>query len=272
MQLACTVQIPTAFGGIGGAALYIDTEGCFIPERANALAEHLIVWLRQVATAGNDQKRVDAAAMMTPMSLMQNIHVYRVRDYEEHLLVLKESLPKFLAEHREVCLIVVDSVSFPFRYGFDDMALRSRLLTGLAQDYLELASRFDLAVVFLNQVTTKLSPSGQLVLAPALGDSWAHSCTHRIVLHWEPPGTALPPWPTYDHITPPRYATLVKSARYPPGSGSFMVTRQGVRDAPSARRHADQPQQQQQQGHAAAAGAPGMQGGYEQQQYQPQQH
>ena len=40
----------------------------------------------------------------------------------------------------------MDSVAFHFRRGFDDMGLRTRLLTNMAQDMLELAEKYDLAV------------------------------------------------------------------------------------------------------------------------------
>ncbi len=43
---------------------------------------------------------------------------------------------------------MLDSVAFHFRRDFEDMALRARLLTGLAQDLSDLAGRFDLAVRF----------------------------------------------------------------------------------------------------------------------------
>ncbi len=45
----------------------------------------------------------------------------------------------------------MDSVAFHFRRGFEDMALRSRLLTGMAQSFLEMAEKFDLAVCVVNR-------------------------------------------------------------------------------------------------------------------------
>jgi RAD51-like protein 2 len=61
-------------------------------------------------------------------------------------LALVKELPKFLAAHKSVRLVIVDSVAFHFRRGFDDMALRARTLTGMAQSFLEMADRFQLAV------------------------------------------------------------------------------------------------------------------------------
>jgi RAD51-like protein 2 len=39
IQLCTSVQIPGAFGGYDGTAVYIDTEGSFMAERAQDIAE-----------------------------------------------------------------------------------------------------------------------------------------------------------------------------------------------------------------------------------------
>ena len=41
MQAALDAAIPRAFGGAGGEALIIDSEGSVLPERASAMAEAL---------------------------------------------------------------------------------------------------------------------------------------------------------------------------------------------------------------------------------------
>jgi RAD51-like protein 2 len=48
--------------------------------------------------------------------------------------------------YEKVRVVVLDSVAFHFRRGFDDMALRSRLLTGMAQELLAMAKNHRLAV------------------------------------------------------------------------------------------------------------------------------
>jgi hypothetical protein len=45
-----------------------------------------------------------------------------------------------------VKLLVIDSIAFHFRQQFDDMALRTRLLNGLAQDLNKFAQLYELAV------------------------------------------------------------------------------------------------------------------------------
>ncbi len=42
-----------------------------------------------------------------------------------------------------------------------------------------------LAVVLINQVTTKVGHQGSAYIAPALGESWSHLCSSRIMLSWE---------------------------------------------------------------------------------------
>jgi hypothetical protein len=43
-------------------------------------------------------------------------------------------------------IIIIDSVAFHFRHDFDDMALRTRLLAGMAQECMQLATSHELAV------------------------------------------------------------------------------------------------------------------------------
>lgn len=46
----------------------------------------------------------------------------------------------------QVKIVIVDSVTFHFRQDFDDMALRTRLLSGMALKLMKLAKVFSLAV------------------------------------------------------------------------------------------------------------------------------
>lgn len=53
------------------------------------------------------------------------------------------SVCHFLAQ---VKVIVVDSIAFPFRHNFDDLSLRTRLLTSMAQSCIKLATGFNVGV------------------------------------------------------------------------------------------------------------------------------
>lgn len=69
-------------------------------------------------------------------------------------------------------LIVLDSIAFHFRHDFDDLALRARLLNGLAQSFIKMACERQLAVskknfkhapLSLNQSNAKLPTTCNLV-------------------------------------------------------------------------------------------------------------
>lgn len=49
MQLAVDVQIPNQFGGVGGEALYIDTEGSLTVERLSQLCSAVVEHLQRIA-------------------------------------------------------------------------------------------------------------------------------------------------------------------------------------------------------------------------------
>ena len=48
--------------------------------------------------------------------------------------------------HLQVRLVVVDSIASPFRHGFEDMGLRNRVLSGMAQNLIKLATQFNTSV------------------------------------------------------------------------------------------------------------------------------
>jgi RAD51-like protein 2 len=62
IQLALNVQIPEVFSGNAGEAIYIDTEGSFMAERAAEMANELSTHLRKIATASENRKVINAAA------------------------------------------------------------------------------------------------------------------------------------------------------------------------------------------------------------------
>lgn len=46
----------------------------------------------------------------------------------------------------QVKVVIIDSITFHFRQDFEDMALRTRLLSGMALKLMKLAQKFNLAV------------------------------------------------------------------------------------------------------------------------------
>ena len=92
-------------------------------------------------------------------------------------------------------------------------------------------------MVLTNQMTTKIyserHKSSHLI--PALGESWAHSPTHRLLLHWRKKGGIGATNPTTTTTSNPlrssRLATIFKSPSQPERTVPFQVTSGGIRDA-----------------------------------------
>ena len=252
MQLALDVQIPAPFGGVGGEALYVDTEGSFTVERAREMAVALARHLRKMAHQRKSAAMSAAAAATTWESLLAGIRCARCTDYAQ-LLALVRRLPTLLDEPAggagRVKLLVVDSIAFHFRHGFADPAVRARLLMAAAQALNELAQERGIAVVLVNQVTTSSSDfgggggggggsggggggGGGSTLKPALGESWSHSASNRVMLSWRDGG---------------RWAELVKSTCHATAAVPYEVNESGVRDCKLAKDRAKKQKQQQQQ-------------------------
>ena len=220
MQLAINVALPLEFNGMGGEAIYIDTEGSFMIERCFQMASAFCRHLSAAALYKNDLQRQEAAKNISPEKILQGIHLFRCRNTVEQLAVV-DILPSFLAEHPSVKLIVIDSVTFHFRQDYEDLGSRARHLNHMAQNLMSIAGQRQIAVVMMNQVTTKLLGENQSRLVPALGDSWAHAATTRIVLYWK------------DSI---RHAFVYKSPSQPPAAAKYTVTSDGIRSL-SERKH-----------------------------------
>jgi len=214
MQLAVNARLPTQYGGVAGEAIYIDSEGSFAPERCYTMAKALVSHIQ----AGK-QRRQDPSPLppwFTPESILQGIHVYRVHDEAAQTAVLY-ALPNLLQERQQagspIRLIVIDSMAFHYRAAppDSDFVRRTRSLVSQAAHLAELAVKYELAVVCMNQMTTKLG--GHLV--PALGESWAHAVTTRLVL-------------SKGNETV-RSIQLVKSPELPVGSADYQITESGIR-------------------------------------------
>jgi RAD51-like protein 2 len=223
-QLCVNTRLPMQFGGVAGEAVYIDTEGSFSPERCLAMATALCSHIdagrrRRTATAS---QRDPLPEWFTPESILAGIHVFRVHDEAAQTAVIG-ALPKFLDEKQgAIKLIVIDSMAFHFRAsGPDtDFVQRTRLLTRLATGLAELAAQQQVAVVAVNQMTTKFGSARDLRMVPALGESWAHAVTTRLLLA-ENEGV--------------RQCELTKSPRLAAGKADYVIVEEGVRGSDFAR-------------------------------------
>ncbi|KAF8059446.1 RAD51C [Scenedesmus sp. PABB004] len=217
MQLAVNVQLPQAFGGLSGKAIYIDTEGSFMPDRLTDMAAAAVARVQAAAAAAGD-----AAAAPPGLSVegvLSSILYFRVHSAHAQL-ALARVLDVLLSQHSEVRLVVLDSATFHFRQDFPDAAARSRLLLGMAAALAAAAEARRVAVVMTNQVVTRIidapgaggggdapgagapgaAAAAAAWLAPAGGEVWGQAAPARVALFWQ---------------GPQRYALLAKAKHLP---------------------------------------------------------
>ncbi|GAX22257.1 RAD51-like protein 2 [Fistulifera solaris] len=228
MQLAVNARLTSWTGGVQGETCYIDTEGSFSPERCYDMAKALIHHVQ--SGLGRRRQRhpyLPERWDITPEDILKGIYVIRVHDNAALQATFEGSLPQLLRERAQtdfpIKLVVVDSIAFPVRatpmsVKGDDVEFfvaRSRQLTVYANQLAHLAAHHDLAAVAINQMTTKLKDDGG-ELIPALGESWAHAVTTRLIL-------------SHHRGTNERTCTLAKSPRLPAASANYQVTSAGIR-------------------------------------------
>nr|CAH8856512.1 unnamed protein product [Trichobilharzia regenti] len=239
LQACVNVQIPKWFGGLDGQALFLDTEGNFIPERVRQMAVALANHCKQHYISANPENSDEFSIQQhcpSVESIMSGIHYIRIQDHLK-LLAVCQHLEQFCEQHPLIRLIVVDSIALPFRYDFDDIPQRNRLLASVAQTLLGIAGRQQATVILTNQITTRFDTkhlnSGQSncipeqeqfsnkydqssCLVPALGDSWGHICSVRVFLTRLSNGC--------------RQVRLIKHPGRPCGVGYYQITTGGIRD------------------------------------------
>ncbi|MEM1508547.1 MAG: DNA repair and recombination protein RadA [Thermofilaceae archaeon] len=159
-QLSVTVQLSPERGGLGGKAIYIDTEGTFSPSRIEMIAERF-----------NVEDSLNNLYVLRP---------FNVDDLEEAVI---EELPVFLREG--IRLILVDSVIALYRAEFkgrEMLAMRQQRINYLLDWLKRYARRYGSIVVITNQVLSQPVPWGVAVKIPAGGNIIAHASTHRFIM------------------------------------------------------------------------------------------
>ena len=196
-QLSVTVQLPEELGGLGGEAVYIDTEGTFRPERLISIAERFA---------------------LEPNEVLKNVTYARAYN-SDHQLYLSQNIGEIIEKGKNVKLIVVDSIIGYFRseyIGRGMLAERQQKLNKHLHTLLKLSELYNLAVVVANQVMAKPDAFFGDPTAPVGGHIVAHNCTTRIYLR-KSRGNQ-------------RIARLVDSPYLPEGEVLFMIDEDGVKD------------------------------------------
>ncbi|KAG0212275.1 DNA repair protein rad51c, partial [Mortierella sp. GBA30] len=175
MQLCVNAQLPQASGGTDGTAIFLDTEGSFVARR-----------VAQMATARSQELSKKGGTAISTETLMQSIQYCRVHSPVELIAMIRML-------HGITKLIVVDSIAFLFRSNFSDIQMRTKLIGSLGRLLVAIAREFDIAVVVMNHMTTKVESAqpqkssrnidnSSERVHPALGETWASVCTHRVRL------------------------------------------------------------------------------------------
>lgn len=276
MQLAVDARLPAKQGGVEGCTVVIDSEGSWCgggTDRLWSMATSLVDHVKGSAQRRAELKRTrDGSSTnngveeslipdwFTAESIMEGVHIFRVHDEAAQTATLY-SLPKFLLEQerkgKPIKLLVVDSLAFHYRAAAAASRSKNRYnklnslnntynLTRMATFLSELATEFEIAVVAMNHMTTRVDrtdPNGSgTKIVPALGESWAHSVTSRLIVDFF--RRSNPGVPLGADLKELRTCRLVKSPHKPPGTAMFTITDKGIRGAPT--QLADMIQQQQQ--------------------------
>lgn len=195
-QICVTVQLPPSKGGLNGAALYIDSEGTFRPER-----------LLQIAQKYN----------LDGNTVLKNVFYARAYN-SDHQIVIVESAPKLIQENN-LKLIIVDSVMSHFRaeyIGRGTLSERQQKLNRFVHRLLQIAEAYNVIVFITNQVMDSPGIFFGDPTRPIGGHVLAHSSTYRIYLR-KSKGNK-------------RVARLIDSPCLPEGEALFEITESGIED------------------------------------------
>ncbi|RLF01018.1 MAG: DNA repair and recombination protein RadA [Thermoprotei archaeon] len=194
-QLAVTVQLPPGKGGLGGGAVFIDTEGTFSPSRIVAMAKRFGV-----------------------ENPLENIYVVRPLNVDELEEIVIEELPRIIREGAR--LLIVDSIIALYRAEFkgrEMLAARQQRINYLLDWLKRYARRYNMAIAITNQVLTQPVPWGAALKLPAGGNIIAHASTHRFLMRRSGDSWVI------ECIDSPRIARGA--------SAKFLITGRGVEDA-----------------------------------------
>lgn len=195
-QLVVNVQKPPEEGGLGGAALFVDSECTFRPERIAQLAE----------AQGLDSQQI-----------LKNIHVARAEN-SDHQIILIEKADEIIKE-KNIRIIIIDSLTSHFRadyMGRGALSERQQKLNKHVHMLQKLAEKYNLAVYVTNQVMDNPGILFGDPTTPIGGHVLAHMSTYRLYVRKSKDDK--------------RIARLVDSPNLPEGEAVFRVTPKGIGD------------------------------------------
>ena len=188
-------QLPTDQKGLGGAALYIDTESTFRPERIAQIAE---------------------ARKMDVKSVLSNIQVAKIYN-ASHLELIVRAMGG-LIQQNNIKIVIVDSIISLHRAEFlgrGSLSERQQKLNAIMHRLKRISEIYNVAVIITNQVQATPDTFFGDPTQAAGGNIIGHASTYRIYLR---------------KAGQERKAIMIDSPCHPYGDTNFMVTEAGVTD------------------------------------------
>ena len=195
-QLSVNVQLPPERGGLGGSAVFIDTENTFRPERIEQLA---------------------VALELDPKEVLKNIYVARAYN-SDHQVLLVEKV-KDLIKEKNIRLLVIDSITSLFRSDYSgrgELAPRQQKLNRHLHHIQKLSELNNVAIYITNQVMANPGLLFGDPTTPAGGHILGHAATYRLYVRKSKEDK--------------RVAKLIDSPSMPDAEVVFRVTPEGIRD------------------------------------------
>ncbi len=197
LQLCANVQLPPEKGGLGGNALFIDSEGTFRPERLEQIAK---------------------AVGLDPKATLETTYVARAYNSDHQMLLAEKA--EDIIEEKNIKMVVVDSLTSAFRaeyVGRGTLAGRQQKINRHMHALQKLANLHNLAIVVTNQVMANPGLLFGDPTTPIGGHIVGHKSTYRVYLR-KGQGEK-------------RIARLVDSPCLPDGECVFKVTERGLEDS-----------------------------------------
>jgi DNA repair protein RadA len=190
-QLAVNVQLPQEHGGLGGSAMFVDSEDTFRPERIDDMVRGLP---DEAIQAAMDERDIDGSpgddeAMEALVEdFLDKIHVAKAFN-SNHQMLLAEKAQELANETQDdeypVRLLCVDSLTAHFRaeyVGRGELAERQQKLNKHLHDLDKVGNLHNTAVVVTNQVASNPDSFFGDPTQPIGGNILGHKSTFRIYL------------------------------------------------------------------------------------------